>query len=297
MTRRLLVAGLGVLALVVVVWAGLYLAAGSGFARGTTVRGVDIGGQSRSQAAATLTRALRDDAHLAVPVTAGGAHAVVHPARSGLSFDVEATLAAARARSWNPVHLLQAVAGGEEVEPAVTVDRARLGAAVDRLADSMDRERVEGSVRFGRAGVVKPVLPVPGLTLVRRDSVDALAEAYLRAPYLDDGTPVPLPATTTSPEVSRAEVQRVADEVATPATASDLTLVVDGTSVTVTPAAIAAALTFAAGRERQPDASAGRRGPAHRDRATAGGRRDAGHRRELPDPVRHAHRRTVPVRS
>ena len=99
-------------------------------------------------------------------------------------------------------------------------------------------------MRFGRAGVVKPVLPVAGLTLVRRDSVAALAEAYLRAPYLDDGTPVALPATTTDPEVSRAEVQRVADEVATPATASDLTLVVDGTPVTVTPAAIAAALTF-----------------------------------------------------
>ena len=67
--RRLLVAGLGVLGLVVVVWAGLYLAAGSGIARGTTVRGVDIGGQSRSQAAVTLTRALRDDAHRAIPVT------------------------------------------------------------------------------------------------------------------------------------------------------------------------------------------------------------------------------------
>jgi len=247
--RRLLVAGFGVLGLVVVVWVGLYLAAGSGIARGTTVRGVDIGGQSRSQAAVTLTRALRDDAHRAIPVTAGGAHAVVHPARSGLALDVDATLAAARARSWNPVHLLQAVTGGEQVQPAVTVDRARLRVAVDRLAAHLQRERVEGSVRFRRDGVVKPVLPVAGLTLVRRDSVAALAKAYLRAPYLDDGTPVSLVAATTDPEVSRAEVRRVATEVATPATASDLTLVVDGTPVTVTPAAIAAALTFA------PDAS------------------------------------------
>jgi vancomycin resistance protein YoaR len=243
--RRLLVAGLGVLGLVVVAWPGLYLAAGSGIARGTTVRGVDIGGQSRSQAAVTLTKALRADAHQGIPVTAGGVHGVVHPARSGLSFDVDATLAAARARSWNPVHLLRAVTGGEEVRPAVSVDRGRLRAAVDRLADRVDRDRVEGSVRFGRAGAVKQVLPVPGLTLVRRDSVAALVEAYLRAPYLDDGTPVPLPATTSRPEVSRTEVRRAADEVATPATASDLTLVVAGTPVTVTPAALAAALTFA----------------------------------------------------
>ena len=123
----------------------------------------------------------------------------------------------------------------------------------------------------------------------------ALAEAYLRAPYLDDGTPVSLAATTTDPEVSRAEVQRVATEVATPATASDLTLVVDGTPVTVTPAAIAAALTFA------PDGK-GSLAPRLDGAAlhTAIGApltavetpaTDA----TLPDPVRHAHRRTVPV--
>jgi vancomycin resistance protein YoaR len=243
--RRLLVAGLGVLGLLLLAWVGLYVAAGSGIARGTTVRGVEIGGLGRSQAAAILTRELRDDARRAIPVRAGDRHASVRPARAGLSWDVDATLSAARARSWNPVHLLQAVAGGEEVEPAVTVDRPRLRAAVDRLAGTLHRDRVEGSLRFGRAGAVKPVLPVDGLDLVRRESADALAEAYLHAPYLDDGTPVPLPVTTSRPAVSRAEVVRVAEQVATPATASDLVLVVAGHPVTVTPRAVAAALTFA----------------------------------------------------
>ena len=39
------------LAVLVVAWLGLYAAAGSGIARGTTVLGVAIGGQSREQAA------------------------------------------------------------------------------------------------------------------------------------------------------------------------------------------------------------------------------------------------------
>ena len=92
----------------------------------------------------------------------GDASRSVRPARAGLSIDVAATVATAQARSWNPWHLLDALAGGDEVEPVVAVDRARLRAAVDRLAARVDRETVEGSVRFGAAGAVHPVLPVPG---------------------------------------------------------------------------------------------------------------------------------------
>jgi vancomycin resistance protein YoaR len=245
-----MVAGLGLLVLVVVAWIGLYLAAGPGIARGTTVRGVNIGGLAGDQAAAILTRELRADTRRPIPVRVAGAHAVVHPGRAGLSFDVDATLSAARARGWNPVHLLRAVFGGHEVAPVVAVDRARLRVAVDRLAVKLHRDRVEGSVRFGRDGAVKPVLPVEGLDLVRRDSVDVLARTYLSAPYLDHGTPVSLPATTSRPKVSRAEVVRVAEQVATPATASGFTLVVAGRPVAVTPRAIAAALTF------EPDGNA-----------------------------------------
>ncbi len=224
-------------------WLGLYLAAGSGIARGTTVLGVEIGGQSRSQAAATLSRELRDEERAVIPVTAADVQARVRPARSGLALDVDATVAAAQARSWNPVHLVSALVGKTEVEPVVAVDRPALRAAVDRLAGTVDRPAVEGSLTFGAAGTPKPVQPVEGRALSRRESVDALADAYLVGTYRD-GEPVALPVRVDEPEVSRAEVARVAEEVAVPATAADVVVTVAGTALTLTPQDIAAALAF-----------------------------------------------------
>ena len=243
MTRRLLLSGAGLVGLLAALWVGLYAVAGSGIADGTTVLGVDVGGQSRTAATATLTRELRDEARSPVPVRVGNLSRSVRPARAGLSIDVPATVATAQARSWNPFHLLDALAGGDEVEPVVAVDRARLRAAVDRLAARVDRDTVEGSVRFGAAGAVHPVLPVAGLALGRERAATALAEGYLGG-YLRGGSPVVLPAREDPPEVSAAEVTRVAEQVATPATASDLTLTVAGTSVVVQPRLVAASLTF-----------------------------------------------------
>ena len=101
--------------------------------------GVSIGGLSREEAARTLTRELRDEARAPVPVQAGPEARSVRPAAAGLSLDVAATVDAAGARSWNPADLLDALVGGDEVAPVVAVDRAALTAAVDRLADRVDR--------------------------------------------------------------------------------------------------------------------------------------------------------------
>jgi vancomycin resistance protein YoaR len=114
---------------------------------------------------------------------------------------------------------------------------------VDRVAAKVDREKVEGSVRFGAAGVPKPVAPVEGLAVSRKKAVDRLAEAYLTT-YLENGKPVSLPSKVRPPDVSRAEVQRVTEEVAVPATASDVTVTVEGTQVALSPRELATALTF-----------------------------------------------------
>ena len=167
----------------------------------------------------------------------------MRPRRAGLSLDVDATVAAAQARSWNPLDLVAAVTGGEEVAPVAAVDRAALRAAVDGLAGTVDQPAVEGSLQFTAAGVPKPVQPVDGRTLSRRASVDAIAEAYLVGSYVE-GEPVELPIEVDEPAVSRAEVQRAAEEVAVPATSADVTVLVDGSQATLTPKEIAAALTF-----------------------------------------------------
>ena len=241
--RRLLLALFVPLAVLVVAWLGLYAAAGSGVARGTTVLGVAIGGQSSEQAAATLRRELADDEVARIPVRAADATGTVRPRRAGLSIDVEATVAGTQARSWNPLRLLSALTGGGEVAPVVALDRAALRAAVDRLGARIDRAAVEGSLRFDDEAVPQPVPPMKGRHLARRGSVDTLAGAYLVGGYLD-GEPVELPVDVDEPEVSRAEVTRVAEELALPATAADVIVTVEGTAFTLTPRDIAAALTF-----------------------------------------------------
>ncbi len=241
--RRALTVGLGLAGLLGVVWVGLYVAAGPGIASGTTVLGVPIGDRSRAEAATVLRRELRDEARTPIPVRVGDRKATVRPVVAGLSLDVAATVTAARARSWNPLHLLATVSGGDEVAPVPAVDRAALSAAVGRLAGSVDRPTVEGSIRLGAAGKVKPVLPVAGLRLRQDRAADVLVEAYL-GDYLGGNSRVTLPAQRVPPQVSPAELTRAVDEVATPATAGDVVVTVAGARAVLTPRDLAAALSF-----------------------------------------------------
>ncbi len=241
--RAVLVVG-GVAAVLVVGYLTAYAAAGSGIARGTTVLGVAIGGLSREEAARVLTRELRDEASARVPVTAGSVRRTVDPGRAGLSFDVDATVESAAARTWNPVDLLDALAGGDDVAPVVDVDRPALRAAVDRVGDRVDRAPVEGSVAV-KGTTARAVRPKDGLRLQRPAAADALADGYL-----DPGRgsePVELPTTVTEPAVGQDAVDRAMAEVAKPALSGPVALTVEGTSVTtvqVPPEAVGSALTF-----------------------------------------------------
>ncbi len=240
--RLLLSVVIGVPALLVAAWAGLYVAAGPGIVPGTTVLGVPIGGLTRSQAAATLERALRDEARTPVPVRLADENAEVRPGRAGLSIDYAATVAAAPVRGWNPLPLLP-VRPDAEVTPVPAVDRAALREAVDRLAERVDRPLVEGSIRLGAAGKVKPVQPVDGLRVRRDRAADALVAGYL-GDYLRTGDRVELPTALDRPDVSEAALRRAATEVAVPATSADITVTVAGAQAVLTPRDLAAALTF-----------------------------------------------------
>ena len=238
-TRALLLLG-GVGAVLVLGYLLAYVLAGPGIARGTTVLGVSIGGLSREEAARTLTRELRDEASEPLAVRAGPERRTVRPTAAGLTLDVAATVDSAQARSWNPADLVDALVGGDEVPPVVAVDRAALTAAVDRLADRVDREPVEGAVRV-RGTEVRRVDPVDGLRVQRRAAAAALAEGYLEPGR--DG-PVELPARVRPPEIGPRAVDRAVAEVAEPAVSGPVALTVEGTTVQVPPAAIGSALVL-----------------------------------------------------
>lgn len=224
-----------------------YVVAGPGVARGTTVLGVSIGGRSPAEAATVLDRELRDETRTPLSVRAGDSTAEVSPREAGLSLDVGATVEAARARSWNPVELVDALVGAEEVAPVVAVDRPALTAAVDRLAAVLDKDPVDGAVRYDRQGAVVRVEAERGVALDRAGAAEAISQAYLSPRHLrgPDTRDVRLPADLTEPAVGAAEVDRVVTEVAEPAVAAPVQLTVDGRTVPITPAAIARSLTFA----------------------------------------------------
>ncbi|MDQ1664248.1 MAG: hypothetical protein QOH75_279 [Actinomycetota bacterium] len=236
-------------AAVAVVWAGLFLAAGDGIARGTTVAGVDVGGRSPAAAQALLERELRGRMRTPIPVRVGDLTTTVSPATAGLSFDAAATVEKAGMRSWNPVALVTALVGPDGVDPVVTADDARLAAAMQALAGRVDAEPREGAVVF-EGEQVKATTPQQG----RRLRQDAAADK-LRSSFLRTAGPVRLPTEVREPKVTEAEVRRAVQELAEPAVAEPVTLDVGGRELTLTPRAIGRSLSLA------PD-STGRLQPA-----------------------------------
>jgi hypothetical protein len=198
----------------VLLYLAAYVLAGPGVLRGATVLGVAIGGQSRSQAVATLQRELADGARAPLPVRAGSQRDEVDPRKAGLALDADATVESSMARTWNPVGLARALVGGTEVEPVVATDEAALRSAVEELAGRLDREAADGAVTFTRQGGVRTQDAVRGVRLRRSEARDALVEGYLAAPT---PRPVRLPADVERPAVDQAEIDRVVTEIAEPA--------------------------------------------------------------------------------
>jgi vancomycin resistance protein YoaR len=227
----------------VLLYLAAYVLAGPGVLRGATVLGVAIGGQSRSQAVATLQRELADGARAPLPVRAGSQRDEVDPRKAGLALDADATVESSMARTWNPVGLARALVGGTEVEPAVATDEAALRSAVEELAGRLDREAADGAVTFTRQGGVRTQDAVRGVRLRRSEARDALVEGYLAAPT---PRPVRLPADVERPAVDQAEIDRVVTEIAEPAVSAPVALTVEALTTEIPPQAVARSLSFVA---------------------------------------------------
>ncbi|MEY9906442.1 vancomycin resistance protein YoaR [Catenulispora sp. MAP12-49] len=148
---------------------------------GTVVDGVDIGGMSRTAAAAKLSAALAPTLNAPIRLTADGTTFQLPPDTSGLHIDYAGTVAAAVAGRTDPAVAIPALAGtGRQVSLRVSVDRAALTAALTKLTAGFDKPMVDGSVIFP-GGVPTPIAPRPGRTI----DVDAAADAVVSA--FDDG--------------------------------------------------------------------------------------------------------------
>jgi len=236
LTRRrwLILAAVSVLLLAVPA-VGLATAYSHDIPRGTRVLGVDIGGRSQDQAARVLRDRLADRLVAAVPVRLGSTVADIMPADAGLTLDVQATVAAARARP-GPV---SALFGRHDVEPVITVDADRAYAALQPHIGDQAAAPVLPAIRYEQL-TPKPVYPAPGKGLDRAAAAEALRTGWLRR------SPVDIPISEVVPKTTRDDVDRLVRELALPAVAAPVVANTSNGDIEVPPAAIARSLLLEA---------------------------------------------------
>ena len=193
--RGLLVAGV-VAAVVAVLYVVLALVSGDGVPRGTTVAGVDVGGQSQTEATATLDSALAKQMKAPIVATVGDTKVAVVPAAAGLALDAPATVAQVAGRTWNPIALIQRLGGGQALDPVITVDDAKLAAQVSSIASDTDVEATEPTVAV-QGTKVTSTEGKGGQVLDQQAAAQAIVAAYLRTT-----DPVALPVVDSAPTVS-----------------------------------------------------------------------------------------------
>ncbi len=231
------VAGIvGVLALVYVV---MVVASGSGMPRNATVLGVDVGGQSQQEAAATLTKALGPKSQEAIDLTAQSKPISVSPAQAGLAFDVDATVAPYSGRTWNPLTLLSQFTGGVVVPPVITVDEAKMNSAIKGIAGDFDKRAREPQIVF--KDMDSAVVPGKnGTVLDQKAAAQTLKDSYLVATK-----PAPLAFVIAEPTVSDANANAALGDAKT-AVSAPVSVTASGITSSIPPDAIAEALSYAA---------------------------------------------------
>jgi vancomycin resistance protein YoaR len=207
--------------------------------RDTSVAGVDIGGLRPGEARRRLQQELVPRTEQPIRARDGNRTYRVDPAEAGLSLDVVATVGdAGGGRSLDPLRMIQVLTGGEDVEPVVRVDDEAMDTTVDRLAQEVRREPVEGAVGFG-GGRVRPVYPTPGRAL----DEDATRQA-LQDTFLDPDRDLDLPVEQVPTEVTDADVDTAVTRFAEPAMSAGVVVEVDRRRARLSPARIGSALSM-----------------------------------------------------
>jgi hypothetical protein len=214
-----------------------YLAAGDKVPARTTVADVEIGSMTRQEARDALEDAFAARLEEPLTVTVGGRSLKLVPDQEGMSFDVEATLDDAMGGTdWNPHHMLKVVEGGGAIDPIFRADPARLAAALEPLADRVERDAVDPSVRIEGG---KPAVS-PGRE-GRRLDIGVAAERVVTA-LRDDRASVTVRLSPVEPSVDEADVTAFVDERLAPALSRPVVIALGRASLRVTPARFGPAL-------------------------------------------------------
>ncbi|QPL05737.1 MULTISPECIES: VanW family protein [Actinomyces] len=239
--------GLGVGALILILWGSAAAATTQHVFGGSTVSGVAVGGMSASQAEQVLTETieaqLAETVTLAVPGDDGAPIATdtLVPAESGVSLDAAASIDTLTSFTLNPITIVDRLTGAQ-TQAVTTVDPQALTAALNARITTLSQGTVDAAVTLdGTTPVLTPAVAGSGVDVA--SSVQILSRDW----PLGQET-VTLVAGRTEPTVTDADAQALIDNVLTPLLASDVTVSAVGTQAAstaqadavLTPAEIAA---------------------------------------------------------
>lgn len=240
--RRRVLVPLGVLGLLLGLYAMDLLVAGNDVPRNTVVAGMHLGGLSRDQAVEVLQD--QGQAVLAVPrsATAGPVKLTVSPAEAGLALDVPGTVEAAIAQPLHPFTRLMSLFADRRVDAVLHVDQPALDEAMTEYADQVDVAFVEGSIRF-EGTTPSVVVPSDGRQLDR-----AAAARALQAVVRTGSDELVFPVREQKTQVTVAEAEQTLESFVVPAVSAPVLLTGSGeTETELTIEEIAAALRFGPG--------------------------------------------------
>ncbi|WP_290052723.1 VanW family protein [Amycolatopsis solani] len=230
----------GVFGFLVVVYGVDLLVSQGSVPRGVTVAGVDVGGMDRDAAEQELRGKIEPRLTRPLAVTAGDVQGTLSPTLAGLKLDWPQTLDQAGEQPLNPFTRLSSLFSSREVGVVSHAEDAKLTTALEQLRGQVDRDPVEGTVKFDGANPVA-VPPKAGQKLDVPAASAAVVEHWAR------GETLALPVTSTPVRTTPEGVQAALDQFARPAVSGPLVVKGEGKNATVKPEAIAAAITFEPG--------------------------------------------------
>ncbi len=197
--------------------------------RGATVAGIDIGGLPAAAATERLDEGLTELTAQPVPVVLGEAETTLDPEAAGLEPDAAATVDGLTGLTFDPRVLVGRIFGMGEREPVVHVDDDALRAEVERVAEAVDLEPVDGAIEL-TDGTAEVTEAVDGLAV----DVDA-ATGLVREEWLSGDRPLELPGETVTPQITADAVETAMAEVARPLTRSSVAVEIEDRLVELTP--------------------------------------------------------------
>lgn len=241
-TRRRWPRVVGLVAAGVVVLAGAYVVAAWAWSDrvppGTTVAGVEIGGQGTDDAVTVLEESLAAATTDPVPVAMEDRRTTVLPGAAGLSLDARGTVESVTGLDLHPAALWHQLFGAGPVEPVTVVDDDALDTALGDLAADLVTEPVNGTVVLVD-GAAESTPAQNGTALDEAAARDVLVSGWLTAPR-----PVQLPSKVVEPEITQDEVDEVVDGVARRLVAAPVVVSVAGQIAELPVDVLAAAASF-----------------------------------------------------